>query len=421
MKRIEFMKKEVDELKNIIDARQAENEQIRNEACDWRNKFETAEISLEEVRAQLSAAQKAAEEPDSRNFVLEETVQKLQEDRGRLEVCTDQAEPLDSEVDQLKQVSEQTEVDKLRNEVDEWKDRKVLLDLKIAKLKESMREKQAETEEARNEVYGWKEKFIISENLLEMARAQLSVAQQAAEESNCKNNRLREIIQQLREDRGRLDVCTDQTDLLYSEVDQLTQLLKQKQVDIEQLRDEVSEWKGRKRLVDLKMTRLKQYIRQLVYKIEDTRDEVYEWMDKFKIAETSLDKVRAQLSAAQQAAERSDCLMFQLQEEYLDLEERLANSEKREKTLIDQNETLCSEMKDLQLVLEQNQAEIEQMKSDIRYLLSDVAKLELLNSETEEQNRILSAKAEQLECEKQKEQAETLRLSGLVSEFETDT
>ncbi|KAK7882049.1 hypothetical protein WMY93_028223 [Mugilogobius chulae] len=299
IKRIEFMKKEVDELKNIIDARQAENEQIRNEACDWRNRFETSERSLEEVRAQLSAAQKAAEESDSRNYVLGETVQKLQEDRGRLEVCADQTDPPDSEVDQLKQFSEQKEVDidKLRNEVDEWKARKVLL--------------------------------------------------------------------------------------------------------------------------DLKMTRLKQCKGQIVDRIEDARYEVYEMMDKFQIAETSLDKVRAQLSAAQQAAEESDCLMFQLQEENLDLEEKLAKSEKRETTLKDQNGTLCSEMKDLQLALEQNQAEIEQMKSDIRYLLSEVAKLELLKSKTEGKNRILSAKAEQLECEKQKEQAETLRQSGLVSEFES--
>ncbi|KAK7882184.1 hypothetical protein WMY93_028358 [Mugilogobius chulae] len=280
MQRIEFMKKEVDELKNIIDARQAENEQMKtrlmigrtglklrkifrgmdelkqvleqqqvqieqltNEADDWKNRFETSERSLEEVRAQLSAAQQAAEESDSRNYVLEETVQKLQEDRGRLEVCADQTDPPDSEVGQLKQVSEQKEVDieELRNEVDEWKARKEFLDLKITQLKESMREEQAETEEARNEVYGWKQKLIISENLLEK------------QEPNC------QLLNKLL--RSQTLEIVDQTDPLYCEMDQLTQVLKQKQVEIEQLNDEVQEWKGRKRLVDLKMTRLKQCIK----------------------------------------------------------------------------------------------------------------------------------------------------------------
>ncbi|KAK7882163.1 hypothetical protein WMY93_028337 [Mugilogobius chulae] len=362
------MKKEVDELKNIIDARQAENEQIRNEADDWKNRFETSERSLEEVRAQLSAAQQAAGS-NSKNKLKKENHSL----RQKLKTLTDQNNWLSSEVDQLKQVIEQQQVD---------------------------------SEQLRNEVHEWEDKFKTSQTSLEEVKVQLSAAQKAAVESGCKIIMLKEENKYLKHRMRKLEMCdetpetlTDQNDSLHCEVDQQKQVLEEQQVKIEQPRNEVGEQKNRyetpvtsleelvqqtsseqaaeesnctnnmleetiQKLQD--MERL-EVVKQQQVNIEQLRNEADEWKDKFEKSKTSLETVRVQLSAAQQAAEELNCTKNRLEEEKQYLQQRLRKTEiceENQRTLTDQNKSLYCEVDKLKEVLEQQQVQIEQLTNE---------------------------------------------------------
>ncbi|KAK7907145.1 hypothetical protein WMY93_015757 [Mugilogobius chulae] len=391
MKRIEYMKKDADELKNIIDTRQAETDEIRKEAHHWRNRFETSERSLEEVRVQLSAAKQATEELNCKNSRMKEENKNLRQKMRSMEIgaknqktLTDQNETLQSEVDRLKQVLDKKQVDteQLTNEVDQWKNRseegrrkneslyhevdqqKQVVEQQQVQIEQMRHEvdkwknrfeerRQDDFEQLRNEVDEWKGRFEASGTSLAKVTVQLSAAQQAAGRSDCKIIVLEEENQHLHHRIRELEMCeenqktlTEQNQRLYHEVDQQKQVVEQQLVQMEQLRHEVDQWKNRS-----------EERRQDDF--EQLRNEVDEWKGRFKVSETSLAKVTVQLSAAQQAAEESHCKIIVLEEENQYLGQKVKKmelSEENQKALTDQNNHEVDRLKQLVQLASSEQA-----------------------------------------------------------------
>ncbi|KAK7913013.1 hypothetical protein WMY93_013224 [Mugilogobius chulae] len=140
------------------------------------------------------------------------------------------------------------------------------------------------------------------------------------------------------------------------------------------------------------------------------------------ILETSLENIKVQLSAAEKTAEDLVCQNTVLEETIRGLQKKIRNLEEdtqfEQGRLMEKNETLFFEVNELQVSCKEKQEEIEEMAKNVSVLRSEMLELQSSHSETKKENEMLSAKAEQLDCKYQQQQAYICRLSELIEDNE---